>query len=344
MKILCLTVSLMSSILIAQTCAAYHSGGHLIGPEPVEIADTEEIAPVAHWLFDKPYEPNVVDLISGQIATLINYPQWGNGWAGEQFVHLENHSQAIEIPMGKCRPESGTLALRISPEETDSLQILFAHALDCIENRMALYLDGDALVLGVGDLFFTDIYHLIPAQTYHIALTWDGADYALFVDGRHKLSGVFAGLSQLDPVAYIGNYVYLGNSVNEEGFRGLVHDIQLYADALDKEAIDELFLTHYVRENRPIEFVLVGCDLDGNRINYNIHNLPQRATFNFETQTFAWRLDYNEAGRYEILFSAPNQAEIKVNVVVLKTPIQDWYRGFLEDPRIKGKDKNVHND
>ena len=69
------------------------------------------IAPDAHWLFDRPYGIDVVNVVGGRTAALIGDCAWGEGWAKEHFVRLKGGRQAIEIPMDACTPQAGTVAL-----------------------------------------------------------------------------------------------------------------------------------------------------------------------------------------------------------------------------------------
>jgi len=296
-------------------------------PDP----NSANIDPVAHWLFDEPYQSTAIDIISGQTASLINDPNWGEAWAREHLIRLDSGIQAMQVPMNNCRPENGSIALRIQPENIDSIQILFGHALDSVDNRIALYLAAGNLALGIGDTLQSNICLLAPNQSYHVAVTWDGTDYAVFVDGAQKTSGVFNGLSRLDATADVGNYGMSENRASGIGFRGLVEDVQLYSYALTTEAIQTLSLTHYVRENRIVEFIVGGYDLQGNTITYTAQNLPQGATFDVATQTFSWRPAlYKSAGRYQITFTGADQSDRIATISVLDATLAEWYRSFLD--------------
>ena len=301
------------------------------GNKSITANYTPNNSPVAHWLFDEPYQSTAIDIISGQTANLINDPNWGEAWAREHLIRLDTGSQAMQIPMSNCRPESGSIALRIQPENTDSIQILFGHALDSMDNRIALYLAAGNLALGIGDTLQNNICRLTTDQSYHVAVTWDDTAYAVFVDGDPKISGVFNGLSRLDATADVGNYGTPENRSSGIGFRGLVEDVQLYSYALTEEAIQTLSLTHYVRENRPLEFIVSGVDSQGNPISYTTQNLPQGAAFDTATQTFSWQPAlYKSAGHYQITFTAAGQPDYVVTVSVLDTTLAEWYKSFLE--------------
>jgi hypothetical protein len=316
-------------------CIVTNAGGSATSNEATLTVSLNIPVPVAHWLFNEPYQSTAVDIISGQTASLINDPNWGEAWARENAIRLDTGIQAMQIPMGKCRPESGTIALRIRPENTDSMQILFGHALNSMDNRIALYSAAGSLALGIGNVLQAGICTLTAGQSCLVTVTWDNTDYAVFVDSDLKSSGVFNGFLQLDTTADVGNYGVPESRSSGLGFRGLVEDVQLFSTALTAEKINALSLTHYVRENRLVEFVVNGVDLEGNPISYTAPNLPSGATFNIATQTFSWHPSlYNQAGNYAVVFTAPDQPDHIVTVSVLDTNVAEWYVNFLESAGI----------
>ncbi|NLW84237.1 MAG: cadherin-like domain-containing protein [Phycisphaerae bacterium] len=292
-----------------------------------------DLNPVAQWLFNEPYQATAIDLVSGQPASLINDPEWGEGWAQEHFVRLGSAQQAVQVPMSECRPQAGTVALWVMPQASNGTQYLFGHTFNGA-NRIALYTvftaNGNALTLGMGNTIalHQNIAILSPDVLYHIVLTWNNGSYAVYVDGIEAAAGSYSGLNALNTYADVGNY---GNAATRTlGFRGLVEEVQLHSRALAPSEVQALFLTHNVKENRPIQFVVNGTDGLGNPISYTASNLPQGATFDFATQTFSWRPAlYNTAGRYEIFLSAPGQPTETVTIAVQDVQRAGWYEAFL---------------
>ena len=109
-------------------------------------------------------------------------------------------------------------------------------------DRIQLYMDsGDnKLDLGLGDSHTrdTDIMTLSADTWYHIALTWDGSNYVVYVDGDNDANGTYTGLSSLGSIADIGND---GNaSYRTEAFQGLLDQVRVYDKALSQSEVQDL--------------------------------------------------------------------------------------------------------
>lgn len=63
-----------------------------------------------------------------------------------------------------------------------------------------------------------------------------------------------------------------------------------------------------VNEGQPFSFTLSASDRDGNPLTYSASNLPQGASFNSSTKTFAWTPGYNQAGTYPVTFTVNDGA------------------------------------
>jgi len=292
--------------------------------EPIPVNN----ALVAHWRLNDLYQSTAVDTLSGLPASLINDPTWGDGWkqGQEDYIRMGTGTQALQIPMSKCKPQSGSVALWVQPEDSSGTRFLFGHTFNST-NRIALYTVEGNLAIGMGSniALGSDIALLSSGQTYHIVLTWSGTSYAVFVNGQGKAAGSFSGLAQLNTFADVGNYGVAENRSNGLGFSGRLNDVQLYSQALSAAQVQSLLLTHIVSENRPVEFVVSGP------ASYTADNLPQGAAFNVQTQTFSWRPNlYKTAGQYPITFTAPGQTPQTVTISVEDVKLAEWYQKFLE--------------
>jgi len=105
-------------------------------------------------------------------------------------------------------------------------------------NRIQLYMnDGDNLLdIGLGNSheLDTDIMELPMEEWVHVALTWDSGNYVVYVDGEEVSSGAYTGLSEIHPVANIGNN---GTSGPDKGFAGLLDEVLLYDHALTADEV-----------------------------------------------------------------------------------------------------------
>ena len=95
-------------------------------------------------------------------------------------------------------------------------------------DRIQLYMDDSdtTLDMGLGDDHnrHKDIIPLATEIWYHVALTWDGSNYVVFVNGAATANGSYTGLDTLNTVADIGND---GNTDGRtEAFNGLLDDVR----------------------------------------------------------------------------------------------------------------------
>ncbi|MCE5187068.1 MAG: right-handed parallel beta-helix repeat-containing protein [Planctomycetaceae bacterium] len=278
------------------------------------------------WRFDDGLGNSARDSSGcAQTAVLLNNPQWGRGWAGEEFIRLSGANQAVRIPMTGTKPDEGTVAVWAMPEDLSSTCYIFGHA-PSSTNRICLYTVSGQLTLAMGDRLplKQNIAALQLNTLYHIALTWNKGKYEVFLDGQSVDSGSYTSVTSLNAVADLGN---TGNSTREtanSGFKGIFEEAALYSRALTAKEIAQLFLTYEVTENRPLNFSVSGA------VAYQASGLPDGAVFDQTGQTLDWIPRYNQAGDYQVLFTAQDQSDQqKVNLTVRDAVLQDWYRQLL---------------
>jgi hypothetical protein len=156
------------------------------------------------------------------------------------------NSDHVEIPTTGMSASTGTVSLWGRLEGTQSgKRFFFGHTSTpgSWVNRIQLYMNsGDnQLDLGLGDSHsrYTNIQTLSAGTWYHIALTWDGSNYIVYVDGISKASGTYTGLSTLGSYADVGNNG--GNTAARiEAFQGLLDEVRIYDAALSKYDIADL--------------------------------------------------------------------------------------------------------
>jgi hypothetical protein len=248
---------------------------------------------------------------NGNTATLVNGPIW-TGW-GE--ISLDGIDDAVKIPTADWNVNSGTVILFAYAEDFTDVRYFFGHTVGSWSNRIQLYAGNASLCLGLGDSHAvrTGIENLVPQTWYHIALTWDGTNYVVYVDGVAKANGLYTGLTALNTFADIGN---TGNtsSRDTEAFDGLFDDVRIYNQALTADEVLDLF-----NEKSPLVFSPIGdkeVDEGSNLtfevitqdpnvvVDINDHNLP--AEPDFTNNIFSWTPTYDDAGSYEVTFVAPH--------------------------------------
>jgi hypothetical protein len=134
----------------------------------------------------------------------------------------------------------GTVSLWAYPTNSSGIEYLFGHTADPWSNRIQIYLDNGNLCIGLGSSHITrtNITALMTQTWHHIALTWDGTSYDIYVDAVSEATGTYSGLTRLSTLADIGNN---GNpEERNEGFNGLIDEVRIYDRALTANEIANL--------------------------------------------------------------------------------------------------------
>ena len=292
----------------------------------------------AHWQFDEGFDTAQSTVVSdgtgnNHTGTSVGSPAWGLSWKDctEEWQLFNGTNQAVKISCDSMQAEAGTIAMKVQPSSKTDIQFLFGHSLDST-NRIWLYTVYGKLALGMGDnaTLVTGIETLSAGTVYHIALTWDGSNFYVYVDGELKKADVYSGLTTLAATADIANAGTVENRTQEMGFDGIVDDVQIYSRALSAQEITTLFNTQEAKENRVLTFYISGQDQSGNPYTYTTQNLPAGATFDQAAQKLTWRPWYDQAGDHQVLFTSLDGAdEQTVTLSVKDVVLKDWYRDFL---------------
>ncbi|UCC97795.1 MAG: discoidin domain-containing protein, partial [Phycisphaerales bacterium] len=173
-------------------------------------------------------------------GTLVGNLQWAPGKVGSALsvdgtTGIADHAA---IPTAGLSVSAGTIAMwaKLAPDpQAPATRYFFGHTtIPAYGNRIQLYMDDSdtTLDMGLGDDHnrHKDIIPLATEIWYHIALTWDGSHYVVYVNGAAAANGSYAGLDTLNTVADIGND---GNTDGrEEAFNGLLDDVRIYSRVL----------------------------------------------------------------------------------------------------------------
>ncbi len=152
----------------------------------------------------------------------------------------------VEISTADISLTAGTVAiwgkLPPDPQLPDTRYFVGHTTIPAWNDRIQLYMDNadTVLDLGLGDSHArqTDIMSLTTETWYHVALTWDGGNYVVYVNGQEKANGSYTGLETLNTVADIGNDGNPGDRT--EAFNGLLDDVRIYNVALTGAEISYL--------------------------------------------------------------------------------------------------------
>ena len=205
--------------------------------------------PVGHWTFDESAGTTAADSSgNGNDGTLIGtalswMPDDGVIGGALSIDGAAGDANYVEIPTADISPAAGTIAMwgKLAPDQQlPATRYFFGHTtIPAYGNRIQLYMDNadTVLDLGLGDSHnrHKDIMSLTTETWYHVALTWDGGNYVVYVDGAAMADGDYAGLDVLNPVADIGND---GNTDGRsEAFNGLLDDVRIYDSALSADDV-----------------------------------------------------------------------------------------------------------
>ncbi|MCF7981088.1 MAG: right-handed parallel beta-helix repeat-containing protein, partial [Pseudomonadales bacterium] len=192
---------------------------------------------VGHWNFIESAGNTAADLSEyNNSAALIN----GATFSGTGDVILDGVDDAIEMSMGNMQVNSGTIAINAMQEDPAGSQYLFGHTIGTWSDRIQIYLDNGSLSIGLGDSHTTNvnIEQFVAGQWYLVALTWNGSEYNVYVDGTLKASGSYSGFNAIGATADIGN---TGNpDYRDQAFNGLIGEARIYSYTLKAEDIAKL--------------------------------------------------------------------------------------------------------
>ena len=204
---------------------------------------------VSWWKLDESSGTNADDSSGNNHDGTLSGGSWApTGGKFDGAVDLgDANSDHVEVPTTGMSASAGTVSVWGRIEGTQlGERYFFGHTSGSGPSgwvdRMQIYMDNDdnQLDLGLGDSHTTAInIQTLSANTwYHIALTWDGGDYVVYVDGIEKASGTYTGLSTLNSIADIGNN---GNTTYRvSAFQGKLDDVRVYDGALSKYDIADL--------------------------------------------------------------------------------------------------------
>jgi len=189
---------------------------------------------VGNWQFNETSGSSSEDLSPfANTASLIN----GATLTGTGQVEFDGVDDAVEVSMENMQASSGTIAIKVQQTDSAGSQYLFGHTIGTWSNRLQLYLDEGDLAIGLGDSHTTqvNIEQIVTGQWYLIALTWNGSEYTVYVDGEVKTSGSYSELDSMNISADIGNS---GNpDKHDEAFNGQIDEARIFNYVLSAEQI-----------------------------------------------------------------------------------------------------------
>jgi len=214
-----------------------------------------DCVPVGHWTLDESDGTIAADSSRGGDndgvlnGTAMSWmPSGGQIGGALAFDGTASDADYVEISSECISTTAGTLAVwgQLGPEpQAPATRYFFGHTtIPPWGNRIQLYMDNSDTILdmGLGDSHnrHKDIETLATETWYHVALTWDGGNYVVYVNGEEKANGSYTGLDALNTVADIGNDGRNDETNRTEAFNGLLDDFRIYDVALPAAEIAKL--------------------------------------------------------------------------------------------------------
>ena len=224
----------------------------------------------AHWALDETSGVAVLDS-SGQgnhgVAANVDWLNEGGYLDGAALFDGSTDSGCnIQFSTTALNRTSGTVSLWAyldTEQSSPDVRYLVGHTtLPAYGNRLQLYMDNSdtQLDLGLGSTHSlqTGIATLKTECWSHIALTWNGSEYQVFVNGQLMAEGTYSGFDSLQSIAHLGNN---GSSGANQGFNGRLDEVKIYGQALSDTEM--LYLSDagpqvVIDEPKPEDLVLDG--------------------------------------------------------------------------------------
>ncbi len=224
----------------------------------MQIAEVELLGvpapadPVGYWMLDDGEGAVAVDS-SGNgndgilIGTAMSWmPDDGMIGGALSFDGTASNIDYVEISTADISLAAGTIAMwgKLPPDpQLPATRYFVGHTtIPAWSDRIQLYMDNSDTILdlGLGDSHsrHQDIMSLTTETWYHVALTWDGGNYVVYVNGEEKANGSYTGLDTLNTIADIGNDGNPGDRT--EAFNGLLDDVRIYDRTLSADELSGL--------------------------------------------------------------------------------------------------------
>jgi hypothetical protein len=211
-------------------------------------------APIAYYNFDENGGTSVVDRSgNGFSGTIYNSAPYTNGRYGSG-MRLNGTNQHIRITTQTgMNTNSGSVMAWVRPSSNPSYdQMVVMGNRD--SNRIFLYriANNGNLGLRLGTLVTTDTGVNIPVNTWsHIALTYNGGSYQMYMNGRQVSSGSYTGLTSLNGFSAIGAYDDGFSNINSY-FPGVIDEVKMYNYVRNAQQIAEDFNANHPAPGSPI--------------------------------------------------------------------------------------------
>lgn len=220
---------------------------------PANFARAGDPNLVGYWKMDEIFGRIAYDSSGkGNDGNLVGEVYWapvGGKFGGAAGFDKSDDESRVEIPVEGMAASAGTVALWTCLSGTQSGTRYFWGYSTGTSSRIQLYMDNDDTWLGLGlgdkNQRKNDIIKLSVGIWYHIVLTWEKGNYAVYVNDVRKAQGTYTGLDSLpSSVAHIGNEAkdrFQGRNHSVSVFCGLIDEVTIFNRALDEYEVSQLY-------------------------------------------------------------------------------------------------------
>lgn len=201
---------------------------------------------IGYWNFDEAFGRIAADLSgnknNGELFGDVEWQPTSGKVRGALSINGTG-SNYVKIPTTGMSAKAGTIAFWVylyEAKEHDLHRYFFEWSGSGGVERIEFYLEHDtSLNMGLGDIHrkHLGIVKLSVGTWYHIALTWDGSNYVVYVNGENNAEGTYPALTNLGSEAYIG----CSGRREEEILRGLIDEAAIFDQPLNKDEITRLY-------------------------------------------------------------------------------------------------------
>ncbi len=176
----------------------------------------------------------------------------------------------IQIPSSSISPGQGTVSAWVNATSfSGNHQYIFGHTTTPVfGNRIQLYTnDATGLLdLGLGNNhnLNTNFYNLNTSEWYFVVLTWNGTNYAVYVNGASQASGTYAGLGTLETYLDVGNNG--SSATRNEAWIGGIDHVRLSNEVFNANWIQ----TEYNNQRDGSVFYTTGAEFSASSTFYSL--------------------------------------------------------------------------
>ena len=224
---------LINRVFLAVVCVMFTA--FLVMPSAAALPD----GLVGHWALDGDTSDGTGNNPDG---TIIGVPTWTEGRFDQALSFV---GPGDNVDLGTLNPSEGTDQFSFGlwtdwAGNNGAYQLIFSKrwyewADDKVMWSFYLHKDDNTLLMlspASGNVFAIP---MIEGEWIHLAVTFDGTDAKLYVDGEEKASGAFKMSTGTDsPLVLSGTVEQL------EGYSGIIDNVFLYNRALDPGEVQEL--------------------------------------------------------------------------------------------------------